>query len=78
MHVTVAVHVPVAAAILFAPHSQDEASLRTAPWASKLTPTGEAWSPKAHDAAEWASKLSPLAEFSVSDMRCAALIESIT
>eukprot|EP00892_Ulva_mutabilis_P007162 jgi/Ulvmu1/4818/UM020_0103.1 len=69
VHVTVAVHVPVAAAILFAPRSQDTAPLRTAPWASKVLSSGDPWSSKVQDAAGWASKLSPLAEFTVSDMR---------
>lgn len=71
MHVTLAVHVPVAAAILFAPCAGTADSLQTAAWAERVLSPTDAWSPKVRDAATWASKLSPLADLSVVDLRCA-------
>lgn len=71
MHVTLAVHVPVAAAILFAPCAGTADSLQTAAWVDRVLSPTDAWSPKVRDAATWASKLSPLADLSVVDLRCA-------
>lgn len=71
VHITLAVHVPVAAAILFAPCSGGTDSLLTAAWVDRVLSPTEPWSPKVRDAAMWASKLSPLVDLSVVDMRWA-------
>lgn len=69
VHFTLAVHVPVAAAILFAPCSGNTDSLLTAAWVDRVLSLTDPLSPKVRDAAMWASKLSPLADISVVDVR---------